>query len=201
MKSAAATNTDGESEAPTLAVVPAKPKKLKKSHHKKKIDTSIIEPVNDLGMSPEWWETAKIQAIEQFGEWLDVPMARSALTVRGFDCLDQITMALRVGREIAENDCYPADQRLVGAKIVALASEAQVKMSEHLMKLAEKAAENGKAVKKRNLPPQALAAQVNIYPPGSPNGSTMRIAAATNGQNNVTDIPADTAQPDALPTE
>lgn len=171
---------------PEAVAVPDKPKK--KSHHKKKEKRhpalDLLEVRDTLGLSEEFWDKAKIAAYETFGQFLDVPMARTLLSVKGFDCLEQVAIALKVGREIAENECFEAEQRLLGAKIIALTTESQVKMSEFLYKIAEKSGKNGEPVKKKNLPPQALAAQVNIYPAGNP----MKQAGATLGHKGNCDV-------------
>lgn len=198
------TPTDGQSTPPpTTEVAVAAPKK---SHHKKKapkrhVALDMLQARDTLGMSPEWWETTKIAAYEVFGQFMDVPRARNTLMVRGFDCLDQVAVALRVSSEIANNECYPAETRLLGVKMVALTTEAQVKMQEHLMLLSEKGAQKADALKKRNLPPTALAAQVNIFPAGHNGNGQMRVASATTGQKETQAITVGEPPPVSLPAD
>lgn len=138
-----------------------------------------------LGKSKKDWGVRGLRAREQLGQYLNQPIKlRPLLAVSTMDSIEQIQSVMAAGAKIAngipldpENKTViRAEDRAKAITAVALAAQAHVDLSNHLLKLSDKGGvDDGSQQPPQNKPPSFGAEFV------SPDGTKTRIAATSGG--------------------
>lgn len=137
-----------------------------------RVTPDMLRATEKLGLSKKRWNYETRIAIEQLGDWFNVPFVGKMLMIDGFDGIEQIQCTMKHAREIMEMDSetlkskgYKAADVLVAGELMTLCAKELRGFIEQGMKMAKELAPktNGQE-RRRNRPPLALQVNVNNAP-------------------------------------
>lgn len=150
----------------------------------RKITPDQLQAVETLGISKKKWDYAKRLAIEQLGDWLNVPFVGKILMIDGFDGIEQVQYTMQFCREILEHDPqkhpekkYTVAEKLQAGELMTMCAKALKDFISQGVELAEKTSvKKGGDERPRNRPPMAVNLQINNNPSnGNPQAPMARI--------------------------
>lgn len=153
---------------------------------------SAIVAARTLGLNGKQWGVRGIRAREQLGKYLNQPLRlRPLMAVNTMNTLEQLDAAMEAvvklsrGETVVPQDAgkeviIRAEDRVKAGQAASMIAEAHVKLSEHLLKLAESANPKSDNGANGNIPlnkPPSFATEVT-----APDGTTVRTVASSGGQ-------------------
>lgn len=109
-----------------------------------------------LKLPKEKWNTQRLVAVDEFGRWARPTNIAKFSLVETLQTMENVDAALiQCTSLLGDKDGKPnvSEVRLMAAKVIGDLSQAKLKLQEHLLKLSEKAHENTRSEKRKNLPP------------------------------------------------
>lgn len=149
----------------------------------------LLRARESLGLKADFWNPAKAKAYRQLGQFIGMPTPK-ILMVTNFETMDQIKRAVQILGEIASDPVEDNRTRVNALKGIALAVESQIKMSAHILELAEKSDKKPVIEKKRNRPPLTVAVQINNSPVPQP-VKPLNDSSGQNATPLIVDAPAE----------
>lgn len=151
-------------------------------------DADALKVRNTLRLPLDKWNNAKVRSVNELGQLQYMRLCARVLLVEGFDSIQQIGVAMKVGKEIMEDPNADKEHRVMAGNMIAKCGQTYAELSEQLLELAEKGSDLAPATageKPKNLPPP-IAVQFNFARPSDYAGRIIEVSSPS----------AETGQPD-----